>query len=162
MPDFSNSIADVCIVGVGGVGGILAKELGSAGLKVVAFERGAMLTPEDYAMRDSIKFTVRAALDEWSHHEPVMFRATPDQRAAVRYPTINAVGGQMMHWTGQAARLAPGDFKVFTNDVASGVAERAKADLTGYEIFDWPISYDDLEPYYERFEWEAGCWKSVV
>ena len=157
MPDFSNSIADVCIVGVGGVGGILAKELGSAGLKVVAFERGVLLTPEDYAMRDSIKFTVRDALDEWSRHEPVTFRPTPDQRAAVRYPTINAVGGQMMHWTGQAARLAPGDFKVFTNDIASGVAAKAKADLTGYEIFDWPIGYDDLEPYYERFEWEAGC-----
>jgi gluconate 2-dehydrogenase alpha chain len=156
MPDYSNSIADVCIVGVGGVGGILAKELGSAGLKVVAFERGAFLTKEDYAMRDSIKFTVRDSLNEWVRHEPVTFRPMPDQRAAVRYPTINAVGGQMLHWTGQSARFLPGDFKVFTNEIASGVAERAKADLTGYEIFDWPISYDDLEPYYERFEWEFG------
>ena len=157
MADYSNSIADVCIIGVGGVGGILAKELGTAGLNVVAFERGRFLTKEDYAVRDSIKFTVRDSLNEWVHQEPVTFRSTPDQRAVVRYPTINAIGGQMLHWTAQAARLAPGDFKVFTNEVASGVAERAKADLTGYEIFDWPIGYDDLEPYYEKFEWEFGC-----
>jgi len=62
----------------------------------------------------------------------------------------------MLHWTGQAARFMPGDFKVFTREIDSGVAERAKADLTGYEISDWPIDYDDLEPYYEPFEWEFG------
>ena len=27
---------------------------------------------------------------------------------------------------------------------------------TGYDIIDWPLSYDDLEPYYEKFEWEFG------
>ena len=36
----ADGIADVCIVGVGGLGGIIAKELASAGLKVVGFERG--------------------------------------------------------------------------------------------------------------------------
>jgi gluconate 2-dehydrogenase alpha chain len=45
---------------------------------------------------------------------------------------------------------------VFSQEIATGVAERAKADLTGYDIVDWPVSYDDLEPYYERFEWEFG------
>jgi gluconate 2-dehydrogenase alpha chain len=62
----------------------------------------------------------------------------------------------MLHWTGQSARFAPADFKVHTNEIASGVAERAKADLTGYDIHDWPIGYEDLEPWYERFEWEFG------
>ncbi len=55
-------IADVCLVGTGAVGGILAKELGSAGLKVIAFERGASLTLEDYAVRDAIRFITRSAL----------------------------------------------------------------------------------------------------
>ena len=50
----------------------------------------------------------------------------------------------------------PGDFRLFTNEIESGNAERAGADLTGYDIVDWPLSYDDLEPYYERFEWEFG------
>lgn len=147
---------DVCIIGVGAVGGILAKQLGTAGLKVAAFDRGPTLTPQDYGARDSIRYVVRAQLDDWAKHEPVTFRGKPDQTAAVRYPTVNAVGGQMLHWTGQSARFQPDDFKVYSRDVASGVAEKAKADLTGYEIFDWPIGYDDLEPYYERFEWEFG------
>ena len=50
----------------------------------------------------------------------------------------------------------PGDFKLFTNEIESGNAERANADLTGYDVIDWPLSYDDLEPYYESFEWEFG------
>jgi gluconate 2-dehydrogenase alpha chain len=50
----------------------------------------------------------------------------------------------------------PGDFKLHSNEIASGNAERAKADLTGYDIIDWPLGYDDLEPYYEKFEWEFG------
>jgi gluconate 2-dehydrogenase alpha chain len=147
-------IADVCLVGTGAVGGILAKELGSAGLKVIAFERGASLTLEDYAVRDAIRFITRSALADWARHDAVTFCNLPSERAVPRFTTINAVGGQMLHWTGQAARFMPGDFKVFIREIDSGVAERAKADLTGYEISDWPIDYDDLEPYYERFEWE--------
>src|SRR5258706_11974646 len=50
----------------------------------------------------------------------------------------------------------PGDFKLFTSEIESSNAELAKADLTGYDIIDWPIGYDDLEPYYEKFEWEFG------
>ena len=152
-----DAIADICLVGVGAAGGILAKELGTAGLKVVAFERGASLTLEDYGVRDAIRFITRSALVDWARHDPVTFRSLPSQKAAVRYPTVNAVGGQMLHWTGQAARFMPGDFKLFTNEIAGGVAERAKADLSGYEVLDWPIGYDDLEPYYEKFEWEFGA-----
>lgn len=148
--------ADVCLVGVGMVGGILAKELGSAGLDVVAFERGNELARADYAARDSIRFVVRNQQLDWVRHEPTSFRNTPEQRAVVRYPTTSALGGRMLTWTGQSARFSPDDFRVFSRDVASGLAERAGADLTGYEIHDWPIGYDDLEPYYEKYEWEFG------
>ena len=55
----ADSIADVCIVGVGGMGGIMAKELASAGLKVVGFERGPAPKKADYAPRDSIRFLIR-------------------------------------------------------------------------------------------------------
>jgi gluconate 2-dehydrogenase alpha chain len=152
----ADTIADVCIVGVGAAGGILAKELGTAGLKVVAFERGPALTVEDYAARDAIKFIVRGDDLEWARHDPVTFRGSLASRATPRYNTVNALGGQMLHWTAQSVRFMPGDFKVFSREIASGVAERAKADLTGYEIIDWPIGYDDLERYYEKFEWEFG------
>ncbi len=154
----ADPVADVCLIGVGAVGGILAKELGSAGLQVVAFERGPAVTLEDYAARDAIKWVTRVALHEWVRHEPITYRSQPDQRATPRYTTspTNSVGGAILHWTAQAARFLPADFKVFTNEIASGLAERAGADITGHEVSDWPIGYDDLEPYYERFEWELG------
>ncbi len=149
-------IADVCVVGMGEAGGILAKELGSAGLQVVAFERGDVLKREDYGVRDSIKFTVRLGMQEYMRHEPTTHRSSPDKPAVPRYSTTSALGGRMFTWTGQSARFSPDVFKVYTDEIASGVAERAGADLTGYDILDWPIGYDDLEPYYEKFEWEFG------
>jgi gluconate 2-dehydrogenase alpha chain len=67
-------IADVCIVGIGGLGGIMAKELASAGLKVVGFERGPAPKKEDYAPRDSIRFLIRPERLEWVRHEPTTTR----------------------------------------------------------------------------------------
>ncbi len=154
----ADSIADVCIVGVGGMGGIMAKELASAGLKVVGFERGPAPKKEDYAPRDSIRFLVRPEQLEWVRHEPTTTRKQAGQKTSLQYRTspLNVLGGALLHWTGQSSRYMPGDFKIYSNEIASGSAERAKADLTGYDIIDWPLSYDDLEPYYEKFEWEFG------
>jgi gluconate 2-dehydrogenase alpha chain len=154
----ANQVADICLVGAGHVGGLLAKELASAGLKVVALERGPEATLEDYAARDAIDFVVRRNLSDWIRHDPVSFRNVPGERASLRYGNtpLNVLGGATLHWTGQSARFLPGDFKVFSNEIATGVAERAGADLTGYDVVDWPLTYDDLEPYYTRFEWEFG------
>jgi gluconate 2-dehydrogenase alpha chain len=151
-------VADVCIVGSGVMGGILAKELATAGLKVVALERGPAITREDYADRDAIEFTTRLNLKDWVRHEPITFRSTPGQRARLRYTTtpLNVLGGALLHWTGQSSRFFPADFRVCSGEIESGLAERAGADLRGYDVQDWPISYDDLEPYYERWEWEFG------
>ncbi len=151
-------IADVCLVGVGAVGGILAKELASAGLKVVGLERGPAPQREDYAPRDSIKFIARADRLDWVRHEPTTSRRRPGETAELGYRTspLNVLGGALLHWTGQASRYMPGDFKVYTHEISSGNAERAGADLRGYDIVDWPLGYDDLEPYYEKFEWEFG------
>ena len=153
-----DSIADVCIVGVGGMGGIMAKELASAGLKVVGFERGPAPKKADYAPRDSIRFLIRPEQLEWVRHEPTTTRKKAGQKTKLQYRTspLNVLGGALLHWTGQSSRYMPGDFKIYSNEIASGSAERAKADLTGYDIIDWPLSYDDLEPYYEKFEWEFG------
>jgi gluconate 2-dehydrogenase alpha chain len=154
----SENIADICIVGVGAVGGILAKQLTSAGLKVVAMERGPELKTAEYAQRDSISYIARPDLLEGVRHEPRIFRTHGKQPGKIRHGTspFNVLGGSMLLWTGQASRFMPGDFKVYSNEVASGLAQRAGADLDGYDVVDWPISYDDLEPYYERFEWEFG------
>jgi choline dehydrogenase-like flavoprotein len=136
------SIADVCIVGVGAVGGILAKELASAGLKVVGFERGPAPKKQDYAPRDSIRFLVRTDQLEWVRHEPTTTRKRSGETAQLQYRTspLNVLGGALLHWTGQVSRYAPGDFKLYTNEISSGNAERAGADLAGYDIIDWPLT----------------------
>ena len=154
----AQSIADVCIVGVGATGGILAKELASAGLKVVGFERGPAPKKTDYAPRDSIRFLVRTDQLDWVRHEPTTTRKKRGDATQLQYRTspLNVLGGALLHWTGQVSRYMPGDFKLYTNEILSGNAERANADLKGYDIIDWPLTYDDLEPYYERFEWEFG------
>jgi gluconate 2-dehydrogenase alpha chain len=152
----TDKIADVCIIGVGEAGGILAKQLATAGLKIVAFERGDVLRREEYGVRDSIKFTTRFNLQEFTRHEPNTFRSGPDKRATVRHSTTSTLGGRMLTWTGQSARFPPDVFKVYTNEILGGVAEMAGADLTDYDIHDWPIGYEDLEPFYEIFEWEFG------
>lgn len=151
-------IADVCLVGVGGLGGILAKELASAGLKVVGFERGPAPKKADYAPRDSIRFLIRPERLDWVRHEPTTIRRRSGDKASVQYRTspLNVLGGALLHWTGQSSRYMPDDFKLYTNEIENGNAERAKADLKGYDIIDWPLGYDDLEPYYEKFEWEFG------
>ncbi len=154
----SKTIADVCIVGVGGMGGIMAKELATAGLKVVGFERGPAPKPGDYAPRDTTRFLIRPELLEWVRDEPTTTRNKAGEKTRVQYRTspLNVLGGALLHWTGQSSRYMPGDFKLRTNEIESGNAERAGADLSGYDIIDWPLNYDDLEPYYERFEWEFG------
>ena len=158
MADGIADVCDVCIVGVGGMGGILAKELASAGLKVVGFERGPAPKKEDYAPRDSIRFLIRPETLDWVRHEPTTTRRKTGDKTSLQYRTspLNVLGGALLHWTGQSSRYMPGDFKLHTNEIESGNAERAKADLSGYDIIDWPLSYDDLEPYYEKFEWEFG------
>ena len=91
------SIADVCIVGVGAVGGILAKQLTSAGLKVVAFERGPALKTAEYAQRDSIRYIARPDQLEGVRHEPRIFRTRATQSGNLRYGTspFNVLGGSM-------------------------------------------------------------------
>ncbi|GAA2043983.1 GMC family oxidoreductase [Catenulispora yoronensis] len=50
-----------------------------------------------------------------------------------------ALGGTTLHWLGTCLRMLPNDFKMWTN--------------YGHGV-DWPLSYDDLKPYYERAEWD--------
>ena len=76
---------DVVIVGLGWTGGILAKELAEAGLKVVALERGAMRNPaSDYAVpniRDELRYVVRHDLMQNTARDTITVRNSPSQEA---------------------------------------------------------------------------------
>ena len=83
----NETTTDVCIVGIGAVGGILAKQLTSAGLKVVGFERGPALKTVEYAQRDSISYIARPDQLEGVRHEPRVFRTNAKQPGNLRYGT---------------------------------------------------------------------------
>jgi choline dehydrogenase-like flavoprotein len=131
--------ADVCIVGAGAAGGLLCRLLAEAGLRVVLLEAGPWYGD------------VRAAFVE---DELAMRRIWwPEQQywltgSALR-GRVNGgigVGGGTLVWTGAAFRLFPEDFRVLSGD----------GQLHGASLADWPISYDDLEPYYDAVEAHIG------
>ena len=115
---------DVVIVGLGWTGGILAKELTEAGLKVVALERGAMRTPEnDYALpniRDELRYVVRHDLMQNTARDTITVRNNPQMdalpmRRLGSFLPGEVVGGAAVHWSGHTWRWTDMEFKVRSN-----------------------------------------------
>lgn len=160
-------LVDVVLVGVGWTGAILGKELASAGLHVVGLERGIMRdTVPDFqapAMHDELGYAVRHRLMQDVARETYTFRNHPGQEALpIRvlgsFLPGTDVGGAGVHWNGQTWRFLPSDFRARSHNVKRYGAEIIDEDLT---VQDWPLSYEDLEPYYDRFEYLCGiCGKA--
>lgn len=100
---------DVVIVGLGWTGGILAKELSAAGLKVVALERGGMRdTAKDYAVpriRDELRYVHRHDLMMNTAKDTLTIRNNPAQEALPMrrlgsFLPGEGVGGSAVHWSG--------------------------------------------------------------
>jgi choline dehydrogenase-like flavoprotein len=131
--------ADVVIVGAGAAGAVAARRLAAAGCSVVCLEQG------DWPQRD--EFRGREAdwelsgLERW-HASPNVRRRPEDypidESASDMVPLMyNAVGGSTVLYGAQWPRFLPSDFRARSLD---GVAD------------DWPLTYDDLAPYYARVE----------
>ena len=82
-----------------------------------------------------------------------MPNATANTTRGTNHPMMNGVGGTAMHYMAQAWRLNPWDFKVVSETTRRYGASRIPA---GSTVEDWPISYEDLEPFYDRVEYELG------
>jgi gluconate 2-dehydrogenase alpha chain len=153
---------DVVIIGLGWTGSILAYELAKAGLDVVAIERGpwrdtATDFPPAYA-QDELRYAIRLDLFLRPEQETLTFRNNASQTALPMrnfssFLPGNGVGGAGVHWNGQTWRFLPTDFRL-----RSHLEERyGKAFLPNdMTIEDWPLSYDELEPCYDRFEKLCG------
>lgn len=153
---------DVVIVGLGWTGSILAMELAKEGVEVLALERGPdQNTVPDFAypnMIDELKYGVRFGLMSRPRDSTVTIRRSPDE-TALPYRSLgsflpgNGVGGAGTHWNGHTWRALPEELRL-----RSYVTERFGADIIPPEmtIQDWGVTYDELEPYFERFEYMAG------
>lgn len=153
---------DAVVIGVGLVGTLLARELTRAGLKVVGLERGEpRYTSPDFqgpVMHDELRFSVRKALMQDNVREPVSFRnkesetALPVRRWGSFLPGTG-LGGSMVHWNGQTYRFQDTDFRMKTHSEERYGKNFSDPDL---QIQDWGVTYADLEPYYDRFEYLLG------
>jgi len=135
---------DVLIVGAGASGGVVAKRLAAAGFGVVCLEQGHWHELDEFpAPRPEFELLARK---QWAHspNDRALPQDYPVEESESDIATLmfNGVGGSLILYAGDWSRLHPSDFCVRTQD---GVAD------------DWPITYEDLRPYYEQTDYEFGA-----
>jgi choline dehydrogenase-like flavoprotein len=141
----ASSEFDVCVVGTGAAGGVMIDQLTAAGFRVVALERGPELSLLDFdddelrnAIRDQV-FSPRQ-LETWRPDA-----STPTETG--RFSQIaHCLGGTHTHWAGWSWRFRPDEFKVLSTE----------GPVAGASLADWPVDYDELEPFYDKAEWDFG------
>ncbi|RXK46938.1 GMC family oxidoreductase [Halorientalis pallida] len=134
---------DVCIVGAGPAGALMADKLAAGGHDVVVLEAGKRFDFESRLRR--MKRSIRPAyddLDVWDMGGPRDdFNSSGEIFYPLNHKRVKGIGGSTLHWGGRVARLPEKDFEMQSR---YGLAS------------DWPINYDDLQPYYARAERELG------
>jgi gluconate 2-dehydrogenase alpha chain len=153
---------DVLLVGFGWTGAILGQELTDAGLQVLALERGGWRdTTTDFAttfIQDELRYYSRHELFQEPARETLTFRhkgsetALPMRRLGSFLPG-SGVGGAGIHWNGQNWRFLPTDFLVRSQTVERYGKQKIPEDMT---IQDWGVTYDELESYYDKWEYLCG------
>ncbi|HET9716447.1 MAG TPA: GMC family oxidoreductase [Pseudolabrys sp.] len=151
---------DVALVGFGWTAAILGQELTEAGLNVVAIERGGWRdTSTDFAVtfaQDELRYYWRRALFQQPARETLTFRNSIDQTALPMrhlgsFLPATGVGGAGIHWNGQNWRFLPSDFLAKSHNTQR--YGQLPDDMT---IQDWGVTYDELEPHYDKFEYLCG------
>ncbi|GKV70472.1 GMC family oxidoreductase [Sporosarcina sp. NCCP-2716] len=150
---------DAVILGSGWAGGIIGAELAKKGYKVVALERGGSQKVEDFVGgKDELRFSQRYALMQDLSKETMTSRSTEDEEALPVRNNKDALigtdtGGSGVHWNGVNFRYRPYDFEIRSQTVERyGEVKIPK----GMTLQDWGITYDELEPYYDKYEKMAG------
>ncbi len=145
---------DVVVVGLGAAGGVAVLPLTQAGIDVVGLEAGTWLTKRDFApdeLRNNVRdwpMAVQKAQQEVPTHR---VNAKANTTRAGSHPMMNAVGGTTLHYWAQSWRLNPWDFKVVSETTKRYGASRVPK---GSTVEDWPFGLEELEPYYDKVEYE--------
>jgi len=148
MKDF-----DVCVIGSGAGGGPIAYELSKAGYDVVVMEKGEWLKEKDFA-KDELKSVRRSTFtpnlkDERHVIEDLEngeWEGESTQESGWDFWNGSMVGGSSNLMSGFFHRLKPNDFRLLSK----------YGEIKYGNIVDWPITYDDMEPYYEKVERIVG------
>ena len=147
--------ADVVIVGIGASGGIIAAELAKAGMKVIGLERGPKLSTANFQSLDELRYFQRQETRPHPKKQPVTWRANASGRATpiASQNNGNQAGGGTVHYGTLSWRFHEDDFRVRSHNTERYGASAIPEDSS---VIDWPIGYADLEPYYDRAEYELG------
>jgi gluconate 2-dehydrogenase alpha chain len=150
--------ADILIVGAGTAGSVVAPVFAKSGLKVVALEPGPYRTQADYLpdelgatyyCRATMGAKFLSEIPRWRRNE-----GEPTQEATFSLGRMmNSVGGSIIHYGGWLRRFHPHHLQM-----RSYVKDRwGLASLpAGCTLADWPVTYEQLEPYYTLLEHEIG------
>ncbi|TDN99184.1 MULTISPECIES: GMC family oxidoreductase [Halomonas] len=133
----------VVVIGSGAGGGTLGNELAQQGIDVVVLEAGALHTTGDFLP------------DEWASFDQLAWTDPRTTSGSYRlghdFPNlpawiVKAVGGTTVHWAGASLRIQPHEFAALST----------YGKVEGANLLDWPVTYDDLAPYYSNAERRMG------
>ncbi len=151
---------DICVIGSGAGAGPIIYELSKAGYQVLVLEKGPWYRTKDFA-KDELVATRRSVYTPNLKDEPQVIETQNRKgiwKAKSTYETGrdfwngNCIGGATNFMSGYFSRLKPIDFKLLST----------YGPIEGANIADWPISYEDLEPYYTKVEQIIGVSGKVI
>lgn len=155
-----NTDYDVCVIGSGAGGSPVALSLAQAGYSVLVLEKGPWFTEADFS-KDELACCRRSTYTPSLHDEQHVIEdsndagnwiATPTSESGWDFWNGNCVGGSSNFMSGFFYRLKPDDFRL----------RSAFGPIDGANVADWPISYEDLEPYYTKVEQLVGISGRVI
>src|SRR5437763_159503 len=133
--DWSREEVDFCVVGAGAGGGVVGAKLAEAGFSVVILDAGPHWNPVKDFVSDELASRKLFWTDErlTGGEDPVELGSNNSGQG---------VGGSTVHYLMVAMHGHPEDFRRRT----------LEGEITGADVFDWPLTFEELEPYYEEVE----------
>jgi choline dehydrogenase-like flavoprotein len=128
----------IVVIGSGAGGGTLSNELAQRGIDVVCLEAGPRLELSDIVNDNGVMFGRLSWLDKRI--------GTGDLNPALPLWVCKTVGGTTVHWAGASLRFQEREFR----------ARSVYGDIPGANLLDWPLSYEELAPYYSKAEDKMG------
>ena len=153
---------NVLLIGFGWTGAILAQELTDSGVEVLALERGPWRdTPTDFPVtfvQDELRYSYRHAQFQDLSHDTLTFRNAMNETALPMrrlgsFLLGTGAGGSGVHWNGQSWRFLPSDFRMRSHNLERYGRKALSGSMT---VQDWGVTYQELEPHYEQFEYLCG------
>jgi len=151
---------DVCVIGSGAGAGPVISELSKQGKSVLVLEKGPWLTEEDYT-KDEMACCRRSTYTPSLQDEQHVLEEETNNGDWVSEPTSESgwdfwngsvVGGASNFMSGYFYRIKPKDFRLLSEF----------GPIKGANIADWPISYEDMEPYFTKAETEVGISGKII